>query len=786
MDRYFDAIDKFSARLTRRVIQFRWLVLMGVVVMTFGAGTGMSKLEFAANYRTFFSDDNPELAAFESLQATYTKNDNILFVLEPLEDTAFTNNTLAAVEALTAEAWKIPYAIRVDSVSNFQYTSAIDDDLIVEDLILGAKDLTPAELASRKDIALEEPLLVNQLVTPSGAVTAVNVVLQYPEKNLMEVPEAVNAARALRERIETDFSGINISLTGVSMLNNAFSEVGQIDAGTLMPLMFLVILVMAWLILRSIAGTVSILLVIAFSTIVGMGVAGFFGVKLTPISMSATTVILTLAVADSIHILISMRGLMREGMSKFDAIPEAVRLNFMPVTITSITTIVGFLSLNFSDSPPFSHLGNITAVGIGAAWLFSITLLPVLVSLLPVKVKEAHEAEWSQIMMTRLADFVIAHYRKLLFGISVVVLVFMAFIPSITFNDQWVEYFDERVEFRTDSDQALKHFGLYPIEFSVPAFEAGGVSEPEYLEYLEKFVVFLRSQSEVIHVYSITDIMKRLNKNMHGDDSSFYKIPDNRELLAQYLLLFELSLPYGLDLNDRINVDKSATRVTAMLHKATTSETKIFLAKSRQWMAENWPEYMQAQPTSAQVMFTYITDRNIHNMITGTIAAIFAIALIMIVALRSFRLGMLSMIPNGLPLLMTFGAWALLIGEVGFSVATVASISLGIIVDDTVHFLSKYVRARNEKGLSSEDSIRYAYRNVGMAIIVNTIILVVGFLVLTTSAFKMNVDMGLMTIMSILFALLLDFLFLPALLLVMEKGKSTVSTSDSRSVPESL
>ncbi|MEH6467829.1 MAG: efflux RND transporter permease subunit, partial [Porticoccus sp.] len=476
----------------------------------------------------------------------------------------------------------------------------------------------------------------------------------------------------------------------------------------------------------------------------------------------------------------------REGLSKIEAIPEAVRLNFMPVTITSVTTIVGFLSLNFSDSPPFWHLGNITAVGIGAAWLFSITLLPALMSLLPVKVKEAHEAEWSQTMMTRLADFVIANYRKLLVGISVVVLCFIAFIPTITFNDQWVEYFDERVEFRTDSDRALKHFGLYPIEFSVPALNAGGISEPEYLDHLEKFVVFLRSQSEVIHVYSITDIMKRLNKNMHGDDSSFYKIPDNRELSAQYLLLYELSLPYGLDLNDRINVDKSATRVTAMLHKATTSETKTFLANSRQWMAENWPEYMQAQPTSAQVMFTYITDRNVQNMITGTIAAIFAIALIMIVALRSFRLGMLSMIPNGLPLLMTFGAWALLIGEVGFSVATVASISLGIIVDDTVHFLSKYVRARNEKGLSAEDSIRYAYRNVGMAIVVNTIILIVGFLVLTTSAFKMNVDMGLMTIMSILFALLLDFLFLPALLLVMGKDKSSVPAGDTQSVPESL
>tara|TARA_R110001592_G_scaffold363341_1_gene684396 strand:- start:8339 stop:10711 length:2373 start_codon:yes stop_codon:yes gene_type:complete len=787
MDRYFEAIDHFSVRLTRRVLQFRWLVLIGVVVMTFGAGAGMSKLEFAANYRTFFSDENPELAAFEDFQATYTKNDNILFVIESEansdgDTTAFNNNTLAAVEALTEEAWKIPYAIRVDSVSNFQYTKAIDDDLIVEDLVIDAKNLTTEELLSRKKIAIDEPLLVNQLITPSGEVTSINVVFQYPEIDLNEVPEAVNAARALRDRIEADFTGINIFLTGVSMLNNSFSEVGQLDAGTLMPLMFLVILVMAWLILRSFAGTVSILLVIAFSTVVGMGVAGFFGVKLTPISMSATTVILTLAVADSIHILISMRGLMREGLSKVDAIPEAVRLNFMPVTITSLTTIVGFLSLNFSDSPPFWHLGNITAVGIGAAWLFSITLLPALMSLLPVKVKEAHEAEWSQVMMVRLADFVIANYRKLLVGISLVVLAFVAFIPTITFNDQWVEYFDERIEFRTDSDQALKSFGLYPIEFSVPSLNIGGISEPEYLDNLEKFATFLRTQPEVIHVYSISDIMKRLNKNMHGDDQSFYRIPANRELSAQYLLLYELSLPYGLDLNDRINVDKSATRLTAMLHKATTSETKTFLANSRQWMAENWPDYMQAQPTSAQVMFTYITDRNIHNMIMGTIAAIFAIALIMIVALRSVRLGLLSMIPNGLPLLMTFGAWALLIGEVGFSVATVASISLGIIVDDTVHFLSKYVRARNEKGLSAENSIRYAYRNVGMAIVVNTIILIVGFLVLTTSAFKMNVDMGLMTIMSILFALLLDFLFLPALLLVMGKDKEIVSSSDTETV----
>jgi len=764
-----ETIDRIAVRLTQLVIRFRWFVPVIAGALAAVVGSGAANLEFSTNYRTFFSKENPELTAFENLQATYTKNDNILFVLESEEGGAFSNNTLSAVEALTTAAWQIPYVIRVDSVTNFQHTRADGDDVIVEDLVVNAAGLTPQELSDRKSVALAEPLLLNQLVTPSAEVTAVNVVLQYPQETLTEVPEAVSAAREIRENIEAQFEGINVLLTGVSMLNNSFSEVGQKDAGTLMPLMFLAIFVMTWIIVRSLTATIATLFVIAMSTMVAMGVAGFAGVELTPISMSATVVILTLAVADSIHILVSLRGLMREGMSKLEALPEAMRLNFLAVAITSLTTIVGFLALNFSDAPPFWHLGNITAVGIAAAWMFSITLLPALVALLPMKVKKSDTPEWSQRVMGGLAEFVIANRRKLLVGIGAASALMIAFIPTIDFNDQWVEYFDESIQFRVESDQVKPYFGLYPIEYSVPAKGPGGVSEPEYLANLEAFAAYLRTRPEVRHVYSISDIMKRLNKNMHGDEPEYYRIPDNRELSAQYLLLYELSLPYGLDLNDRINIDKSASRLTATLGSVTTVQTKAMLNASRQWMAENWPDYMQATPTSAQVMFTYITDRNVNNMITGTIGAILAIAMIMMVSLQSVKLGLLSMVPNGLPILTTFGAWAILVGEVGFSVATVASISLGIIVDDTVHFLTKYVRARNEQGLSAEDSIRYAFRNVGMAIAVNTIILVVGFMVLTTSAFKMNADMGLLTALAIVFAIILDFLLLPALLMIGSK-----------------
>jgi predicted RND superfamily exporter protein len=777
MSTYFKAIDRFAAQLTERVLRRRWLAILVAVAIAAAAGAGAGKLEFSSNYRVFFSDANPELMAFENLQNTYTKNDNFLFVIQPQDGNAFSGETLAAVEALTEEAWKIPYAIRVDSVTNFQHTYATEDDLIVEDLVRGAAQQSENFLAERRDVALAEPLLRDQLLTENAKVTAVNVVLQYPEASITEVPEAVAVARELRATIEAAYPQLDIQLTGVSMLNNAFAETGMNDGATLMPLMFVVIFGVTWLIIRSFSATFSTIIVIMLSSIVGMGMAGYAGVKLTPISMSAPIVILTLAVADSIHILLSLRGLMREGMAKHAAIVEAVRINFLPVSITSLTTIVGFLALNFSDSPPYWHLGNITAVGIAAAWLYSITLLPALLSVLPYSTSSTNEKPWSQRAMSSLADFVIVHSRKLLIGVGAAALLVVSFIPINDFNDQWIEYFDERVEFRTDSDTAMQHFGMYPIEFSVPAANVGGVSEPEYLANLDKFAEYLRTQPEVTHVYTLSDIMKRLNRNMHADDDAYYRTPADRELSAQYLLLYELSLPYGLDLNDRINIDKSASRVTATLGRTSTEETRLLLERVDDWMAVNWPAYMQADPTSASVMFAYIAERNVENMITGTVLAIIAISLIMMFALRSFALGVLSLVPNGLPILATFGAWALLVGEVGFSVATVASISLGIIVDDTVHFLSKFVRARDERGLSTEDSIRYAFENVGMAIVVNTIILAVGFFVMTVSAFKPNFDMGLMTVIAIVFALVLDFLLLPALLLLSKKGRESAAST---------
>ncbi len=778
MKNYFQRIDLYSVKFTEILLRNKSITIILSISFALICGYGAKNLNFSTNYRVFFSESNPELKAFESFQSTYTKNDNVLFVIKKKDSgSVFNNSDLSAIKKLTDQAWQIPYVIRVDSVTNFQHTSAVEDELIVEDLI-NEVDAEETYYQSRLKIAVEEPLLLNQSISKDGKVSAVNAVLQFAEKDLMEVPQAINFALGVERKIEADYPNLEVYVSGVAALNNAFAEAGMNDAGTITPIMFLVIFALVWIIIRAWSPTVAVLILIILSTMVGMGIGGYAGIELTPISMAAPTVILTLAVADAIHIYITLKSLMQEGMVKQKAIVESLKINFLPVTITSATTIVGFLALNFSDSPPYWHLGNITAVGIGAAWLFSITLLPVIISLLPYSIKVVSEKEKTQSIMLKLANFVIDNYKKVFVGTSVITLIIICFIPTINFDDQWVEYFDKSVKFRSDSDVVLDSFGVYPIEYSIPAKSEGGISEPEYLQNIEKFIVYLRGVKNVEHVYSISDIMKRLNKNMHGDDQSYYRIPEERDLSAQYLLLYELSLPYGLDLNDRINIDKSASRVTVTFGRITTAELKNFLVQTDNWMQENFPNYMQTKPTGASVMFTYITERNISSMITGTMIAIFAIALMMIVALRSLKLGLLSLIPNGLPILTTFGAWAILIGDVGFSVATVASISLGIVVDDTVHFLSKYVRAREDRQLSVEDSIRYAFDNVGMAIVINTFILAVGFGVLTSSTFKLNVDMGLMTILAIVFALILDFLLLPAILLF----KNDFAISNSKNV----
>ncbi len=774
-------INKIEIAFSKSVVKQRWFIMPAVILLVLYIASGIKDIKFSNDTRVFFSEDNPQLLALEALENTYIKNDNVFYVLAPKDGNVFTQATLSAIEELVDSAWLMPYSSRVNSITNFQHTQVEEDDLIVGDLVQDALGMSDTDVEYVKKITLSDPSLVSNLISSSGHVTGVMVGFIKENTDLMAVPVISQAAYKLRDEIHNKYPDIDIYLTGNIISDNTFMQAAKNDMVTVIPLMYLVLLVIIGIALRSFSGIFSTFAIILMSMLTGLGFAGLTGIQLTAASSNAPSIILTLAVAHSVHILATVFQKMRQGTPKHEAIIESLRVNLKPIIITSVTTAIGFLSMNLSDVPPFRDLGNIVAVGVMAALIYSVTFLPALMAVLPIRVKVKAESS-KNYLLERLANFVRQRRNPIFWSALVRVIILSSGISKIEFNDVWPKYFDKSFEFRRATDFIEENLtGFYPIEYSLETGEEGGINNPEYLHVLDEFANWYRQQPKVVTVNSIVEVMKRLNKNMHGDNEAFYKIPDKRELAAQYLLLYEMSLPFGLDLNNQINVNKSSTRFTATLRDATTTEIRETDTRAREWLRSNAPAEMYTYGSGLTVIFAHISARNIKSMLGATLWALLLISLILIISLRNVKLGLLSLIPNIIPAVIAFGIWGLTVGRVGLGLSIIASLTIGIVVDDTVHFISKYLRARRELEMEPDDAIRYAFNTVGKALWVTTVALVAGFLVLSISGYNMNAHMGLMSALTITIALAFDFLLLPVLILKAEKYKSTKSNQAAES-----
>ena len=771
-------LEKKIKSYSEFIIKFRWLVLPACILLTFICGYGIKNIVFETDYRIFFSEKNPNLIAFENLQNTYSRNDVVQFVIKPNEGDIFNSKTLESIRKLTRDSWQIPYSTRVDSIGNFQNTYAIGDELVVEDLIPLNTSLNSNQIDNIKSVALNEPIIKDLLISKDGKTTAVSATITLPKKSNSEIPEIMAKVRDLKKEFLQNNPNHQIEITGNIALNNAFIESTIQDSKTLFPLMYLALLVFLGLFLKSISSVFIILGVILFSLFTGIGIGGWSGLNWSTPAGTSVIIIMTLAIADAVHILTTTIKNLRKGLEKKQALMESMRINFGPVFLTSLTTIIGFLSLNFSDAPPFNDLGNFSALGVGAAWLFSITLLPAMVMILPFKFKKIPENQTPK--MELISNFIVINTKKLFYSTLCIAIILITMIPKIELNDQFVEYFDESLEFRQSAEFALENLtGIYRAEWSIPSGDPNGITDPNYLKKLESFVEFLNEQEGVVHVSSVTNIFKRLNKNMNQDDPEYYKLPENKNLAAQYLLLYEMSLPLGLDLTNQINVDKSATRVVATLENITTRDLSKLDDITSKWLNENFnfkeaDEYA-TKSTGSFPLFAYITQRNINLMLIGTTTALVLISAILFFALKSWKLGLISLIPNLFPAGMAFGVWAIFFGEIGLAASVITATSLGIIVDDTVHFLSKYKRAKIENNLNTDQALNYAFNTVGPALIITTLVLIIGFSIISLSSFNVNASLGQLTALAVFFALFTDFLLLPGVLKKFDKTKKEQS-----------
>ncbi|HAT8540243.1 MMPL family transporter [Vibrio vulnificus] len=740
-----------------------WTLIISLIAIV-ATAMGAKNLYFRGDYNIFFDGSNAQLQAFDEIQTTFAKTDNIALVLAPKSGDVFDQRTLTQIQEMTEQAWQVPYSSRVDSLANYQHTEAVDDDLLVEDLLYQSYPLTAERIAKVRTIAMSEPLLVNALVSEKGDVAVINITMQMPGVDeTAEVNEVVAYVEQMLSHYRAQYPDVTIYKAGIIAMNHSFAMAAQNDSATLVPTMLLVILVFLTLMLRSFLSVLATLVVIIGAIVATLGIVGWAGMFLHVASVNVPTLIMTLAVADCVHVIASMRHFMRQGMPKSQAIHRSVTLNFVPIIITSVTTAIGFLMMNMSDSPVLRDFGNLSALGVMIACVLSVSLLPALLNLLPVRFSAKQTAKSSDIM-DKLADLVV-HRRNVLLPLSIVVIAgSAALIPYNKVNDESVKYFDTSSEFRQAADFMEQRIsGMTTMSIAIKTHQSQGIASPEFLAVLGEFTHWLREQPETDHVASLSDIYKRLNKNMHGDDNAYYALPAERELAAQYLLLYEMSLPFGLDLNNQVNVDKSSVKLQLTVKNLGSVELVALEERLYQWFVSHAPQY-QVVASSPSLMFAHIGETNMASMLSTLPITLILISALMIFALRSWRLGMISLVPNIAPAVIGFGLWALISGEINLGLSVVVTLTLGVVVDDAVHFLAKYQHAR-KAGQNAEQAVRYAFHTVGRALWITTVVLVAGFSVLAMSQFRLNSDMGQLSAIVIFVALVIDFVLLPSLLM---------------------
>lgn len=745
----------------------RWTYVVWFCVILVSC-SGLVRLGFSYDYRSFFDTANPELQAFDAIERQFTATDSVNFILHQTNGTLFTASGMETLDWLTERVLDIPFATRSQSPANFQFSYAQDEDLIVEPLFAPARDTQFEDDSRRKLVqtrAAGEKGLIGRLLSPDFKTAQVFVTIRMPTDQGIVLPKIQKEVDAIKQELAARAPSIRVATSGVIMLSQTFFEITVRDMLLLFPIITaLVFFLLAWF-FRSWRAASLCMTIITLAIAMAMGLAGWAGIKLTPATGPVPIVIMTVALVDSVHLLTGYFAALANGKDRLNAARFSVSHNMRAILLTSLTTAIGFLALNFSDTPPFREFGNIAALGTFMALLLSLALLPALLQLGPAPTNRERMPRKS---LTFRAVSRASHTLRWPIVISACVSCGFSIyaITDIEVRDNFVEWIGDSHPFRADADFIqTKLPSLFTQQFALNAAGPNGITQPEYLNDLEAFTAFVAEQDGVAHVLSFDTIMRRLNKNLHGDNARYDVLPESAQEAAQYLLLYEMSLPFGEDLTTLLTIDRSASRVVVTLEPQSSAQMQQLRDTILTWSNTSLNSSTATAGTGTNMIFAELTRSNTRSMLIGSLVAAIAIGAALVVALNNLKLGFLSLIPNIFPPLYAFGIWAVLVGSLGLYGAFVVATALGLIVDATVHMLEKYQSLMHA---GSAEPITAMLEDVGPAILISSAVLIAGFGVLTFSSFAIIAQLAQLVVLTLLLAMVTDFLLLPAMLHILK------------------
>ena len=749
-------------------------ICIGSLAVVLLLGIGLFKAQFTSELRAYFSDDNPQLQAFEALEADFNKQDSILFLVQPDDGDIYSRNTLNALISLTEKAWSLPYSRRVLSLVNLPHTKTAGDAISSDVLIDKNWEWSP-ESARHLRNSIQNDETYHRVVSSDGKSALVAIPVELPDGETRASIKVVEAAKDLRKEITASYPNLSIHLNGTVYANYNIEKAVIQDISILVPATSTVIFVLLMLVLRVLSGTILVMSLISLTAVGTFGFFSWLAIPLTPVSGTIPTTLTLIAVADCIHFLVTYYHELGAQHSKQKAVLQSLRINFLPMFLTSITTAIGLLCLNFSDSPPYRQLGNTVAFGAIIAFALTIAWLPAILLWLPSPKgfntnRNDRISNRNFYWMESLGKLIIRHNQPLMISTGIVAILISINMANNQIDDQWDKYFDESFEITTSFEKFEDSFGgAHFIDFSARSTGSQAIFEPEYLQDLENLSDWLAEQPEVGRVEDFSSRVKLINKALHEDDPNQYVIPNSKTLISQAVLLYELSLPYGMSIGDQVNLDRSATKVTAFIASISSEEIIALEQRTQKWAKENLSTIDLTEGTGIDLVFAHMAQRNSYKLLSGTLVAMVLISAILLLVFKSIKLGAISLIPNLIPIFSAYGIWALTDGKIDLALSIVGALSLGLVVDDTIHFLSKYKYARTTLQLDTEGAILYAFKTVGLAMVITSAILAIGFLTLTLSHFYPTWNIGILLPITITLALAFDFLLLPGLLLLFDR-----------------
>ena len=716
------------------------------------------RIEVDTSAESFMVEKDPARAFYEDAKRRFG-SDNLTIVLVEADD-VFTPVPLTAVKRLSDALERLDGVTRVESLTTVNNIRGSDGTLNTEPLLGREVPTAPDVLAAVKRDALANRVFVPNLVAADARATAVIAYTaggaHFNRHFTDKVEELVAQARA---------PGLRIFQMGEPFSKVTYASYIERDQLTLIPLSIAVLLGVLFLSFRTLQGMLIPLITGVISIIWTVGIMAVVGIPLNAMTAAVPSLLIAIGFTEDVHMITVFEELLAHGHDKLSAIRTMLRESGLPLLVTSATTVLGFLTLVFTDITGMVQFGWASSVGLTANFIITMLGVPLLLMLWPVprRVRPADHgaarAEPIPRLMEWLAGFIVRERRMVWLVTVLITVASLGGWYSLRIDTDFMSYFPERSEIRERARELHRALaGAQVFYLVVDTGVEDGVKQPRVLSAIAGLQDYLAHTGRVDASVSVADYLRTMNREMNGGDKGFETIPDSAELVAQYLLLLE-----GKELSKYVDFNSARANIVVRHDVSSSYELSRLLAGIDAFVASTFPRNVHVRATGEGILVNNAADYMAVNEFTSFGSTLLIIGVIHALLFMSVRAGVLSLIPNVLPIIASFGIMGLLKIPLNTGTAFVATVAIGIAVDDTVHHMVTYNRHLNAHNDQTRAMVE-TLRSEGRPIIYVSLALAAGFFVLMFSSFVPTRQLGFLSGVVMLIAMVAELVLTPLLM----------------------